>query len=118
MNSKGLVSLNADNLKVFFWSFIFELARKQRYIFTKEIIEELVMLCIEKTLYHELFHDFTDANRYVVNGFKYDYCKEEAMAVVCSRLLIGFESKSNQAYGSDFLSIGLQLQFTGISLLD
>ena len=102
MNSKGVISLNADNLQVFFWSIIFELACKQRYIFTKEKIEELAMLCIEKTLYHELFHHFTDVHSYVLNRFQYDYCTEEAMAVACSRLLVGFESKSNQAYVSDF----------------
>jgi hypothetical protein len=113
MNSKGLVSLNADNLQVFFWSIIFELACKQRYIFTKEKIEELTMLCIEKTLYHELFHHFTDANSYVVNGFKYDYCTEEAMAVACSRLLIGFESKSNQAYVSDFYELAYSYNSRG-----
>lgn len=102
MNSKGVISLNADNLQVFFWSIIFELACKQRYIFTREKIEELAMLCIEKTLYHELFHHFTDVHSYVVHGFRYDYGTEEAMAVACSRLLVGFESKSNQAYVSDF----------------
>jgi hypothetical protein len=113
MNSKGVVSLNADNLQVFFWSIIFELACNQRYIFTKEKIEELAMLCVEKTLYHELFHHFTDANSYVVNGFRYDYCTEEAMAVACSRLLVGFESKSNQSYVSDFYELAYSYKSRG-----
>lgn len=113
MNSKGIVSLNADNLQVFFWSIVFELACKQRYIFTREKIEELAMLCVEKTLYHELFHHFTDVHSYVVYGFRYDYVTEEAMAVACSRLLVGFESKSNQAYVSDFYDLAYSYNSRG-----
>ena len=113
MRSPGIITINVDNIQVFFWSIICELACNQRYIFTREKIEELAYLCIDKTLYHELFHHFIDAQSYIVDGFSYNFDIDEALAVACSRLLVGFESKSNQAYVSDFYELAYSYNSRG-----
>lgn len=113
MRSPGRIKLYVDNLQVFFWSIICELACNERYVFTKEKIEDLASLCFYKTLYHELFHHFIDAQSYLINGFRYDFCTEEALAVACSRQLVGFETKFNQTYVSDFLKLAYEYSSPG-----
>ncbi len=115
MSSPGIITIYIDNIQVFFWSIICELACNQKYVFTREKIEELAMLCINKTLYHELFHHFIDAQSYVVNGYVYNYYTDEALAVACSRLLVGYETKNNHTYISEFLELAYSYTSPGYS---
>jgi hypothetical protein len=105
MSSPGLITLHMDNIQVFFWSIICSLTCEKGYVFTREKIEELAKLCILKTLYHELFHHVIDAQKYFLNNYHYDYYIDEALAVACSRHLVGFEAQFNLPFVSDFLDL-------------
>lgn len=113
MNSPGLITIHIDNMQIFFWSIICELSCKNRYTFTREKIEELARLCILKTLYHELFHHFTDVQAYITRMFHYDYFMEEALAVACSRHMVGFEAQNNTPFVSDFLNLAYSFTSPG-----
>lgn len=113
MRSPGLITLNLDNIQVFFWSIICSLACEKGYIFTREKIEELAKICILKTLYHELFHHAIDAQRYFLNDYQYDYFLDEALAVACSRHLVGFEAQFNLPFVSDFLDLAYAYEQPG-----
>ncbi len=113
MRSPGLITINIDNMQIFFWSIICELSCKNRYTFTREKIEELARLCILKTLYHELFHHFTDVQSYISRNFRYDYFTEEALAVACSRHMVGFEAQNNTPFVSDFLNLAYSYTIPG-----
>jgi hypothetical protein len=113
MRSPGLITINIDNMQIFFWSIICELSCKNRYTLTREKIEELARLCILKTLYHELFHHFTDVQSYITRKFRYDYFTEEALAVACSRHMVGFEAQNNTPFVSDFLNLAYSYTMPG-----
>ena len=113
MQSPGVLTIHVDNMQIFFWSIIFELSCKNRYTFTREKIEELARLCILKTLYHELFHHFTDVQSYITRMFHYDYFMEEALAVACSRHMVGFEAQNNTPFVSDFLNLAYSYSLPG-----
>jgi len=104
MQSPGILRLNLDNIQIFFWDIICRMACKDGYEFTRIQITELARLSIYKTLYHELFHHFMDVQSYIVANHKFKRMEEEALAVACSRILVGFESKYNRLYVSDFLN--------------
>jgi hypothetical protein len=113
MQSPGKISLYIDNIQVFFWSIICEMICHKKYIFTREKIEELAKLCILKTLYHELFHHFIDVQSRFMKDFHYDYYIDEALAVACSRQMVGFETQGNQAFVSDFLELAYSFKLPG-----
>lgn len=113
MRSKGLITLNIDNLQIFFWTIIFKLCCDRNYEFTKEKLEELAKYCINKTLYHEFFHYFTDVQSHITERYRYDFYDEEALAVAFSRLLIGYEAKNNHSYISDFFEISYDYKIPG-----
>jgi hypothetical protein len=104
MKSPGLIRLNLDNMQVFFWDIVCRLACRDGYEFTRDQITELARLCIYKTVYHELFHHFMDVQSHIVMHHYFDRYREEALAVACSRILVGFESRYNHLYVSDFLA--------------
>ena len=113
MQSPGEITLYIDNIQIFFWSIICEMICHKKYIFTREKIEELARLCILKTLYHELFHHFIDVQSRFMKDFHYDYFIDEALAVACSRQMVGFETQGNQAFVSDFLELAYSFTLPG-----
>ena len=113
MQSPGIITLNMNNIQIFFWSIICTLSCQKGYVFTREKIEELAKLCILKTLYHELFHHVIDAQKYFLADYRYDYYIDEALAVACSRHMVGFEAKFNLPYVSDFLDLAFSYSQPG-----
>ena len=113
MQSPGEITLYIDNIQIFFWSIICEMICHKKYIFTREKIEELARLCILKTLYHELFHHFIDVQSRFMKDFNYDYFIDEALAVACSRQMVGYETQGNQAFVSDFLELAYSYKLPG-----
>ena len=113
MQSPGEITLYIDNIQVFFWSIICEMICHKKYIFTREKIEELAKLCILKTLYHELFHHFIDVQSRFMKDFHLDFYIDEALAVACSRHMVGFETQGNQAFVSDFLELAYSYTLPG-----
>lgn len=113
MQSPGRITLNIDNIQISFWSIIFKLICDKGYTFTREKIEELAKLSIYKTLYHELFHHFIDVQSYLSKDYSYDFEVDEALAVAFSRLLVGYETKFNHTYISDFLELSYSYKLRG-----
>jgi hypothetical protein len=105
MSSPGIITLNMNNIQIFFWSIICTLSCQKGYAFTREKIEDLARLCILKTLYHELFHHVIDVQKNFLANYSYNYYIDEALAVACSRHLVGFEAQFNLPYVSDFLDL-------------
>ncbi len=113
MNSQGIITLHIDNLQIFFWTIIFELNCKRKYEFTKEKLEVLAKFCVNKTLFHEFFHYFTDVQSHITEKYFYNFHDEEALAVAFSRLLIGYEAKNNHPYISDFFELAYNYKKAG-----
>lgn len=53
-----------------------------------------------------------DVQSYIVANHKFNRMEEEALAVACSRILVGFESKYNRLYVSDFLNAAYDYKST------
>jgi hypothetical protein len=48
-----------------------------------------------------------------MNDFQYNYLIDEALAVACSRHMVGFETQGNQAFVSDFLELAYSFTLPG-----
>jgi hypothetical protein len=104
MNSPSIITLYLDNIQISFWTIIFKLICSKKYKFTQEKIEELAKLAIYKTLFHELFHLYIDAQSYLSEHYIYNFKIDEALAVAFSRIQIGYETK-NHSFISDYLDL-------------
>lgn len=113
MRSPGLITINIDNIQVCFWSIIFKLVCERNYKFTREKTEELAKLFFYKTLYHELFHHYIDVQSHLSENYKYDFATDEALAVAFSRILVGYETKFNHTYISEFLDLSYSYNLVG-----
>lgn len=85
MNSPGVITLNQDNLKRFYWSVVREISRSLPGLpFSRQDLEFLVDFIVLKTWHHELFHHSMEVMRHLVNGQAYTP-DEEPLAVAYSR---------------------------------
>jgi hypothetical protein len=95
MQSPGMITFYSKNLTHFFWYVILELINRN-HSFNKEMVLDISERIINKTLYHELFHHYTDFNRiYTDHRSHYNLEMEEALAVAFSRIYLGLEHVSS-----------------------
>ncbi len=89
MQSLGNIILHKKNLRTFYWSLIAELRTDFPYLYPLDL-ECALHLVVKKTDYHERFHFQSDVLRQMFHGKldweKFDWEKEEALAVAYSRI--------------------------------
>jgi len=95
-NEPGIIELNYKPMLCFIWSITYQLLyNKNKHCIDRETFRKICQVLVNKTLYHELFHHYSDFVRIYTNGRSvYDYETEEAMAVAFSR--IHLETETNQ----------------------
>jgi len=115
MRSPGIITFYSKNLTGFYWFVIRELVSRN-HVISAEMLKDIAKRVINKTLYHELFHHFTDFNRNYTDGRShYNYLIEEALAVAFSRIYLGKEHYSSSLSTSFF---EIAYRYTGLGYQD
>lgn len=112
MRSPGVVTLHVNNITNFAWYITRELLIREHEI-TTEVFDQIAYNVTYKTIYHELFHHYTDFTRIFTNGRShYDFYIEEALAVAFSRIYLGIENNNLPLY-TDLFTIAYDYQGVG-----
>lgn len=112
MHSPGIITLYENNITNFTWYIIRELLKREHEI-TTEVFDQIAYNVTYKTIYHELFHHYTDFTRIFTNGrSQYDFYIEEALAVAFSRIYLGIENNNLPLY-TDLFSIAYDYKGPG-----
>jgi hypothetical protein len=112
MNSPGIITLYERNIFNFTWYIIGELLKLDHEI-SVEVFDQIAHNVTYKTIYHELFHHYTDFTRIYTDGrSKYDFQVEEALAVAFSRIYLGIENNNLPLY-TDLFTIAYNYQSKG-----
>lgn len=112
MQSPGVITLNVNNITNFAWYICSELLNRDHEI-TTEVFDQIAYNVTYKTIYHELFHHYTDFTRIFTDGRShYDFLIEEALAVAFSRIYLGIENNNLPLY-TDLFSIAYDYKAPG-----
>jgi hypothetical protein len=112
MRSPGVITLNVSNITNFAWYICSELLIRDHEI-TTEVFDQIAYNVTYKTIYHELFHHYTDFVRIFTDGrSQYDFYIEEALAVAFSRIYLGIENNNLPLY-TDLFSIAYDYKGPG-----
>ncbi len=80
MKSPGKIYFNFNSLTQFYWYVYLKMSKGGTKPVNQKVLKKRIF---NKTLYHELFHYYSDFMRNITNS-KFNHLEEEALAVACA----------------------------------